>query len=220
MIIAIDGPAGAGKSTVAKAVARALGFGYLDTGAMYRAITYKALETKTGLENETALGELAEAALLELNDSHIFIDGRDVTEEIRLPRVGRAVSLVSSAATVRRRMVAKQREVAAALKNAIVEGRDIGTVVFPDAEVKIFLTAVASERTARRLAELRTKELDVEAAAVERELLERDRLDSGRDDSPLLRAPDAHLIDTTDKTVDDVVQAIKVLAEAAGGRNR
>ena len=220
MIIAIDGPAGAGKSTVAKAVARALGFGYLDTGAMYRAITYKALETEIGLDDEVALGELAEAALLELSDSHIFIDGRDVTAEIRLPRVGGAVSIVSSATTVRRRMVAKQREVAAALKNVIVEGRDIGTVVFPDAEVKVFLTAGASERAARRLAELRTKGLEIEAAAVERELLERDRLDSGRDVSPLLQAPDAHLIDTSDKTVDDVVQAIEVLAEAAGGRDR
>ena len=220
MIIAIDGPAGAGKSTVAKAVARALEFGYLDTGAMYRAITFQALETKTGLEDETALGELAEAALLELSDSHIYLDGRDVTEAIRLPRVGGAVSFVSSAVTVRRRMVTKQREVAAALKNVVVEGRDIGTVVFPDAEVKVFLTAGASERAARRLAELRTKGLDVEAAAVEKELLERDRLDSRRDVSPLLQAPDAQLIDTTDKTVDDVVQAIKIMAEAVGGRDR
>ncbi len=220
MIIAIDGPAGAGKSTVAKAVALALGFGYLDTGAMYRAITYKALETEIGLDDEAALGELAEAARLELSDSHVYIDGRDVTAEIRLPRVGGAVSLVSSAVTVRRRMVAKQREVAAALKNVVVEGRDIGTVVFPDAEVKVFLTAGAAERAARRLSELRTKGLEVEAAAVERELLERDRLDSGRDVSPLLQAPDASLIDTTDKTVDDVVQAIKVLAGAAGGRDR
>lgn len=217
MIIAIDGPAGAGKSTVAKAVARALGFGYLDTGAMYRAITYKALETKTGLDDQVALGELARGSRLELSDSHIFLDGRDVTEDIRLPRVGGAVSVVSSAAVVRSQMVSKQREVAAALKSVVVEGRDIGTVVFPDAEVKIFLTAGAAKRAARRLAELRAKGLDVAADAVESELLDRDRLDSGRDVGPLLQAPDAHLIDTTDMTVDDVVRAIKVLAEAAGG---
>lgn len=217
MIIAIDGPAGAGKSTVAKAVARALGFGYLDTGAMYRAITYKALETKTGLDDQVALGELARGSRLELSDSHIFLDGRDVTEDIRLPRVGGAVSVVSSAAVVRSQMVSKQREVAAALKSVVVEGRDIGTVVFPDAEVKIFLTAGAAKRAARRLAELRAKGLDVAADAVESELLDRDRLDSGRDVGPLLQAPDAHLIDTTDMTVDDVVQAIKALTEAVGG---
>ncbi len=217
MIIAIDGPAGAGKSTVAKAVARALGFGYLDTGAMYRAITYKALETKTGLDDQVALGELAKRSHLELSDSHIFLDGRDVTEDIRLPRVGGAVSVVSSAAVVRSQMVSKQREVAAALKSVVVEGRDIGTVVFPDAEIKIFLTAGAAKRAARRLAELRAKGLDVAADAVESELLDRDRLDSGRDVGPLLQAPDAHLIDTTDMTVDDVVRAIKALTEAADG---
>lgn len=218
MIITIDGPAGAGKSTVAKAVAKQLGFGYLDTGAMYRAITYKALDTATEIKDDQALGDLTAALRLELEDSHIFVDGVDVTEEIRLPRVGNAVSIVSSAPSVREQMVDKQREVAAVAADVVVEGRDIGTVVFPGAEVKIFLTAGSGTRAERRLAELRAKGLAVESEAIRREIKERDRLDSGRTVSPLVQAVDAHLIDTTDKTVGEVVAEITKLASSTGSQ--
>ncbi len=208
MIIAIDGPAGAGKSTVAKEVARRLGYGYLDTGAMYRAITWKALQVKADLNDEPALGRLAADSLLDLKDSHILIDGHDVTLAIRLPDVGQAVSIVSRAPQVRREMVAKQRALAASLGNIVVEGRDIGTVVFPDAPVKAFLTARADERARRRVEELRSKGLEIEAAAVEAEIAARDRLDSGRRVSPLEKAADACEIDTSDKTIDEVVEII------------
>jgi cytidylate kinase len=221
MIIAIDGPAGAGKSTTAKEVAQQLLFGYLDTGAMYRAITYKALRSGSNLEDDEALGALAAESRLELSDSHILIDGIDVTQEIRLPEVGQAVSIVSSAPSVRRQMVEKQREVADRLKDVVVEGRDIGTVVFPNADVKIFLTAGEAERARRRLIELKDKGLDIEAAAVENELRERDRLDSGREISPLQRAADARLVDTTDKSIEQVVDTIVAMAtekmKAVGG---
>lgn len=208
MIITIDGPAGAGKSTVAKEVARRLGFGYLDTGAMYRAVTWNALRTGVGLRDEEALGRLAGESRLELRDSHILIDGHDVTEAIRLPDVGEAVSIVSSAPQMRTHMVVKQREMAARLGDIVVEGRDIGTVVFPDAEVKVFLTARADERARRRVIELRGKGLEIEAAAVEAEIAARDRLDSGRRVSPLEKAADAGEIDTTDRSIDEVVDII------------
>ena len=208
MIITIDGPAGAGKSTVAKEVARRLGYGYLDTGAMYRAVTWNALHTQTDLHDGEALGRLAGESRLELRASRIFIDGHDVTEAIRLPDVGEAVSIVSSAPQMRTHMVIKQREMAERLGNIVVEGRDIGTVVFPDAEVKVFLTARAEERSRRRVIELREKGLEIEAAAVEAEIAARDRLDSGRLVSPLEKAADAREIDTTDKSIIDVVDII------------
>jgi len=214
MIIAIDGPAGAGKSTVAKEVARRLGYGYLDTGAMYRALTWKALQVRADLRDEEALGRLVSESRLDLRDSRILVDGRDITEAIRLPDVGEAVSIVSSAAPVRAHMVAKQQRLAERLGNIVVEGRDIGTVVFPDAEVKVFLTAGADERARRRVIELRGKGLEIEAAAVEEEIAIRDRLDSGRLVSPLEKAADAGEVDTTRKSIDEVVEIILELVAA------
>lgn len=218
MIIAIDGPAGSGKSTVAKEVAKRLGFGYLDTGAMYRAITWKALKEQVDLEDPDALDILAGKASLDLQNSHILIDGDDVTEAIRLPDVGRAVSIVSRASAVRAHMVAKQRYMASRLGDIVVEGRDIGTVVFPDAEVKVFLTAAVNERARRRLLELRGKGLEIEARAVEREIAARDELDSSRAVSPLEKAPDARAIDTTDKSIEEVVRVILELAAKCSTR--
>lgn len=208
MIITIDGPAGAGKSTVAKEVARRLGYGYLDTGAMYRAVTWKALRAKADLHEEEALGDLAAQSRLDLHDYHVFIDGHDVTKAIRLPDVGEAVSIVSRAPQVRECMVARQRQMAASLADIVVEGRDIGTVVFPDAEVKVYLTARSDERARRRLIELRAKGLEIEAVAVEKEMAGRDKLDSRRAVSPLEKAADAHEIDTTDKSIEEVVDII------------
>lgn len=218
MIIAIDGPAGAGKSTVAKEVAGRLKYGYLDTGAMYRAVTWKALREGADLGDQEALGRLTADSRLDLRDSRIFIDDRDVTAAIRMPDVGRAVSTVSKAAPVRAHLVEKQQTLARDLGDIVVEGRDIGTTVFPQAQVKVFLTAQTGERARRRLIELRAKGLEVEALAVEAEIRSRDEIDSGRAVSPLEKAPDAHEIDTTDKSIEQVVRIIIELAAECSTR--
>ncbi len=211
MIIAIDGPAGAGKSTIARKLAEKLGYGYVDTGAMYRAVTWSALDAGMDLTNEAALGRLAEQSQIDLSDSKILIDGRNVTHEIRLPDVGDAVSIVSSAKGVRACLVAKQRSLADAFGDLVIEGRDIGTVVFPDADIKIFLTASHEARSERRLNELRSKGVEVEAAVIEKELTARDSIDSKRAVSPLAKAKDAHLVDTTNKSIEEVVESIMAL---------
>ncbi|MCL5291526.1 MAG: (d)CMP kinase [Actinobacteria bacterium] len=213
MIIAIDGPAASGKSTVAKAVARRLGFDYIDTGSMYRALTWKALHLKIDISDEKRLTLFAETSRIKFlrpedDEFRIFIDEKDVTEEIRSPEVSGAVSAVSKVPGVRGEMVKKQRGFRNAGKSLVVEGRDIGTVVFPDAELKIYLTASAEERARRRHKELVEKGYEVKIEMIERDILARDRLDSTRETSPLMRAPDAVTIDTTEKSVDRVVDEI------------
>lgn len=212
MIIAVDGLAASGKSTVAKAVAKKMSYEYMDTGAMYRALTWKALEKKVDIFDEEALVRLANLTRIYFsNGGKVFVDGVDVTEEIRSPKVSNAVSIVSRVPDVRRIMV-KQQRAAAKDKNVVVEGRDIGTVVFPEAEVKIFLTAVPRERARRRKVELEGKGHGVDIISVEREILSRDQIDSTRPAGPLLKAPDAHVIDTTDKNVGQVVKEVLKLA--------
>ncbi|MDI6892770.1 MAG: (d)CMP kinase [Actinomycetota bacterium] len=215
MIIAVDGLAASGKSTVAKAVAKKMSYEYMDTGAMYRALTWKALEKKVDIFDEEALVRLANLTRIYFsNGGKVFVDGVDVTEEIRSPRVSNAVSIVSRVPDVRRIMV-KQQRAAAKDKNVVVEGRDIGTVVFPEAEVKIFLTAVPRERARRRKVELEGKGHRMDVTTVEREIISRDRIDSTRPAGPLLKAPDAHVIDTTDKDVEQVVEEVLKLAHLA-----
>ncbi|MDI6688965.1 MAG: (d)CMP kinase [Actinomycetota bacterium] len=212
MIIAIDGPAASGKSSVAKRIAQKLGLRYIDTGAMYRALTWKALQERIDIFDEEALVALAKQVKIhfvrpkEGIEERIFVDDIDVTEGIRSPKVGGAVSIVSRVPEVRRVMVEEQR--ALAIKDAVVEGRDIGTVVFPDAEVKIFLTAFPSERARRRKRELEEKGHKVDITLVEREIITRDEIDSTRLASPLSKAYDALLIDTTEKSIDQVVDEI------------
>ena len=208
MIIAIDGPAGAGKSTIAREVAQQLKFAFVDTGAMYRAVTWKALQNGLDLYDEASLGRLVERSTIELRDAQIFIDDRNVSEEIRLPDVDQAVSIVSRAKKVREHLVSKQRLLARTSGDIVVEGRDIGSVVFPGAEVKVFLTAGVEERARRRLKQLKEKGLEKEAQVVEREIQARDKLDAGRTLSPLEKAADAHTVDTTDKSITEVVNAI------------
>ncbi len=208
MIIAIDGPAGAGKSTIAREVAQELKFAFVDTGAMYRAVTWKALQNGVNPEDEASLGRLAERSTIDLRDSQIFIDDQNVSEEIRLPDVDKAVSIVSRAKKVREHLVSKQRLLARTSRDIVVEGRDIGSVVFPSAEVKVFLTARVEERARRRMKQLKEKGLEKEAQAVESEIQARDQLDSGRVLSPLEKAADAHMIDTTDKSISEVVNLI------------
>lgn len=213
MIIAIDGPAASGKSTVAREVAKRLGFKYIDTGAMYRAVTWKVLKERIDIINEDALIALARGADIELSDlknSHfiVTIDGEDVTEAIRSPKVSAAVSAVSKVPGVRAALVKKQRSFADIYPNMVVEGRDIGTVVFPDAEEKIFLVASPIERAKRRYRELKEKGHKVNLQVVERDIITRDQIDSTRPVSPLMKAPDAHSVDTTGKTIGQVVQEI------------
>jgi cytidylate kinase len=195
LLVAIDGPAGAGKSTVSKAVAHSLGVERLDTGAMYRAVAALALELGMPPEDSDAVAALAGASTIVVGD-RVTIDGRDVTGVIRSPEVGRAVSVVAANAEVRRHLVQRQRAWAAAHGGGVVEGRDIGSVVFPEAEVKVYLTASPEERARRRN--------DEAPEGVAR----RDRIDSTREASPLREAADAHRLDTTGRTVQDVVEEV------------
>ena len=219
MIIAIDGPAGSGKSTVAREVARRLGFTYLDSGAMYRAVTLTALEAGVDLADGAALGRIAQALEIELrrrdaDNAQVFADGRDVSDAIREPRVTGASSTVAAHPEVRGAMLDKQRGLMAH-GNYVVEGRDIGTVVAPDAPVKAFLTADASERARRRAAELERRGVSIQRDEVRSAIEQRDMLDSTRSAAPLRRADDAELIDTTGLTPDAVADRIVALAERA-----
>jgi len=195
LLVAIDGPAGAGKSTVSTAVAERLGLDRLDTGAMYRAVAALALERGTPPDDVAAVAALAGAARIEVGE-RVRIDGLDVTDVIRSPEVGRAVSVVAANHEVRRHLVSRQRAWAGAHGGGVVEGRDIGSVVFPRAALKVYLTASAEERARRRH--------DEAPEGVAR----RDRIDSTRDASPLREAEDAHRLDTTGRTVDDVVEEV------------
>ncbi|TMK73902.1 MAG: (d)CMP kinase [Actinobacteria bacterium] len=210
MVIAIDGPAGAGKSTVARAVARALGITYLDSGAMYRCVALAALRAGASLDDGVVLGRLARGLEIALANGRVSLDGEDVSEAIRAPEVSAAASRVSVHPEVREAMVERQRALIAA-GDYVAEGRDIGTVVSPDAPLKIFLTASDAERARRRAAETGEPVAVVRAAQATRDL--RDR---GREHGALRAADDAVAIDTTGQSVDDVVRRIAALAAAQG----
>lgn len=210
--IAIDGPAGAGKSTVARLVARELGYLYIDTGAMYRAVTLLALRSGTELTDADALTVVARNSDLKLtadpeNLPRAYLAGEDVTDAIRTPEVSRAVSLVASVPGVRRQMVELQRAMAAQ-GGVVMEGRDIGTTVLPGAEAKFFLTATPGERARRRGLELQARGYKVNLGELEEEIIERDLLDSTRELAPLISAPDAEIIDCSRMTVEQVVELI------------
>jgi cytidylate kinase len=206
MIVAIDGPAGAGKSTVARRLAERLGFRYLDTGAMYRALTWLALQWEVPLGDETKLAELAKAYPVAFDrDGEVWIGGNDVTREIREPRVDRVVSAVARHPDVREVMRERQRELARE-GDAVIEGRDIGTVVAPNADVKVYLVAATDERARRRVAE----RPGIGADALATDL----RLRDERDAAQMQPAEDAELIDTTELDVEDVVRRIEELVRA------
>jgi CMP/dCMP kinase len=209
MIVAIDGPAGAGKSTLARRVAAKLGAVYIDTGAMYRAVAVAALRSNIPLDDAGRLEALARQADIrfEPGSSRVLLDGEDLSEAIRKPEASTASSKVSAIPGVRRALVGKQREMAAS-GSVVMEGRDIGTVVFPNAQVKIFLDANADVRAARRVRELEEKGPAPAAAVIAREIHERDKRDSTRADSPLVRAADAVLVDTTALSLDEVERVI------------
>ena len=210
MVIAIDGPAGAGKSSVARALAERLDFTYLDSGAMYRCVALAALERGADPDDGAATGDLAAALEIGFEDETVILDGRDVSAEIRSPRVSEASSRVSVHPGVREAMVARQRELIAAGRY-VAEGRDIGTVVSPDAPLKVFLTASPEERARRRAAQ--TGE---DADAVRAAQRERDARDEGREHSALRPADDAIELDTTGLSLDEVVSRIESLARDRG----
>jgi len=213
--IAIDGPAGAGKSTVARRVALELDLTYIDTGAMYRAIAWKAVQQGIGADDAEALAGLAASIRLTFSsvspagEQKVFIEGRDVTSEIRLPEISNRTSEISALPALRRVVVAQQQELGrSAERGVVLEGRDIGSVVFPDAEVKIFLTASPEERARRRVSELTARGLNATYEEVLAHQKARDLRDSRRVDSPLLAADDAIVLDTDTMTISEVVARI------------
>lgn len=218
LIISIDGPAASGKSTTARLVAERLGYVYLDSGAMYRAAALRAIRLGVPMDDHDKLEDVARQARIELTDNGtgpIVLDGEDVTEAIRAPEVSRVASIMSAISGVRKALVAQQRRIGLC-GDCVVEGRDIGTVVFPDAELKIYITASREERAKRRLIELGAGSSGLDLDAVMRDIEERDRRDSTRKDSPLIEPGDAIVIDTTDLGIDEQVEEVIRLAKERG----
>ena len=210
MIIAIDGPAGSGKSTISKLVAKDLDLIYLDTGAMYRLVTLKALEIGIldgNLEDLNKINELLDNLESDIREDGFYLDGVDVSEEIRKPIVSENVSKIAAIKEVRIKMVDLQRKFSKA-KNVILDGRDIGTVVFPNADLKVFLVADARERANRRYKELTEKGENVSLEEIYQNILMRDKIDSTREEAPLKKAEDAIEVDTTSKSIDEVKEEI------------
>ncbi len=220
LIIAIDGPAGAGKSTIASRLARRLGYVNIESGAMYRALALKALEAGVPVEDESALVKLAERSRIELSPvadgNRVLLDGRDVSERIRQTDVTEAASRLSVHPQVRVWMVDRQREMGIG-GGVVMEGRDIGTKVFPDAEVKIFLDAAPGIRAERRLQQRQPASAE-QARAISDEMRARDRRDSTRAASPLVPAPDAAIIDSSQLSIDQVVERAMELVQAKTGK--
>lgn len=222
VIVAIDGPAGAGKSTIARTVAARLGCVYIDTGAMYRAVALWALRCGTAWSDMHRLEQLAAESDIALTaGGRILLNGEDVSEAIRNPGVSQGASKIAVVAGVRRAMVAKQRAIAEG-QSAVMEGRDIGTVVFPEAQVKVYLDATPETRARRRVLELAAKGLPANEEEIAAEMRQRDARDSSRADSPLRQAPDATYLDSSGLSIDDVVEAVLALVRArtSNGKER
>jgi cytidylate kinase len=224
LIIAIDGPSGAGKSTLGRRLARELGLLYADTGAMYRAVALAAVESNVSAHDREALTEVARRARVELagdpDHLQVKLDGRDVTDAIRTEQITRLASVISTVAGVRRELVRRQREMGATGAGIVLDGRDIGTVVFPRADVKFFLTALPEARARRRYEEDHAKSPDLTFADTLADINTRDRRDSTRDDSPLRVASDAIVIDTTELSIEEVfARMLEVVRERQAKRN-
>jgi cytidylate kinase len=208
MIVTIDGPAGAGKSTVARALAARLGFEFLDTGAMFRAVALAATRAGVALDDEAGLAALLAGLRLEMPGGRVLLDGEDVSGLIRTPEVSAASSVVAASAAVRPRLAELQRQVAAG-RDMVCEGRDQGTVVFPDAACKFFLVADPEERLRRRAREMEGRGAAVDLDALRRDMAERDQRDAGRRLAPLRPADDAVLVDSTGLTAEQVVDGME-----------
>jgi cytidylate kinase len=220
MIIAIDGPSGAGKSTLGRIIARELGYLYIDTGAMYRAVALAVLQSKTSLNDVAGVAVVAESADIKLEgdpDSlRVSLNGKDVSEEIRTEEVTHASSVISAIPQVRRTLVERQRKMGAH-GSVVLDGRDIGTVVFPHADIKFFLTAQPQERAARRFKEERLRERDTTFEETLTDINTRDQRDSTRADSPLAIADNAIVIDSTDLSVEEVVERMLAVVREREG---
>lgn len=213
-VIAIDGPSGVGKGTVARAIADAFGYRHVDTGAMYRALAWRALDLGLDLDDEPRIAALARSADIVVADGHVSADGADITRAIRTPWIDRAVTSVARMPAVREVLVARQRALGED-GGVVIEGRDIGTVVFPDADVKIYLDASPEERARRRAADPAHGGRDQVLATVASAMADRDRIDSTRAASPLTIASDAVVVDTTGVSVADVVARVKEIIQAS-----
>ena len=207
LVIAVDGPAGAGKSTIAKIIAENLKINYIDTGAMYRAITYKCLKNNIDINNEEEVSNLAKKTNIDFKDNNIYLDGKILTDEIRTIEVSNNVSNVAKIKEVRYLMVDVQREIGKR-SSVILDGRDIGSYVFPNADYKFFLIATPQERGQRRFIELSKKGYKVTLENIIKDIVKRDEIDSNREFAPLIKAKDAIEIDTTGKTIDEVVDIV------------
>jgi len=223
LIVAIDGPAGSGKSTSAKLVAQSLGYVYIDSGAMYRAITYLALQNNL-LGNDKALVEISEKTDIHLDfidgETKVKVNGQDITQQLRSIEVNQKVSDISKIEGVRKALVKKQQQMGNLDRGIVMEGRDITTVVFPDAEVKIFLTASIEQRAKRRAEEYETQGTSVSVDEIRKNLQQRDKIDSTRNVSPLTKSPDAIEIDTSKVSIKEQVELIlkqvKLVADKKG----
>ena len=207
LVIAVDGPAGAGKSTIAKIVADKLNINYIDTGAMYRAITYKVLQNDIDVNNEDQIIEIAKNSDIYFKDNNIYLDGKILKEEIRTPEVSNNVSNIAQIKEVRYLMVDVQREIGRR-NSVILDGRDIGSYVFPNADYKFYLIATPNERGMRRFKELKEKGYDTSLEEIIKDIIKRDEIDSNREFAPLVKAEDAIEIDTTGKSIDEVVDFV------------
>lgn len=207
LVIAVDGPAGAGKSTIAKIIAEKLNINYIDTGAMYRAITYKCLEKNIDINNEDEVTKIAKDTEIDFKDNNIYLDGQILTDEIRTIEVSNNVSNVAKIKEVRYLMVDVQREIGKS-NSVILDGRDIGSYVFPNADYKFFLVATPEERGKRRHIELIKKGYDITLDEIIEDIVRRDEIDSNREFAPLVKAENAIEIDTTGKSINDVVDSV------------
>ena len=207
LVIAVDGPAGAGKSTIAKLIAEKLNINYIDTGAMYRAITYKCLQNNIYINNEEEVIKIAKDCEIDFKDNNIYLNGEILKDEIRTMEVSNNVSNVAKIKEVRYLMVDVQRNIGK-VSSVILDGRDIGSYVFPNADYKFFLVATPEERGKRRYKELVNKGYDVNLEEIISDIIKRDEIDSNREFAPLVKADDAIEIDTTGKSINEVVQSV------------